>query len=82
VLRFSRFGLAGLIVASSFPLLAVALLIAVLRLPRFALLPRSNTRKGGAGIDLQRSWKADEFRFESAVASYEDLIDSFAWRRG
>lgn len=78
--RCFRLAVAGLLVACSLPLLAVSLLIAGVGTACFALLTRFGVREDAASADLRRLWAADEFRFENAIQSYEDLIDAFAQR--
>jgi hypothetical protein len=65
----------------SLPLVAISLSLAALSVAVFALLPRFVARRGTGGLDFQRQWAEDEFRFEDAVRSYEDLIDAQVGRR-
>jgi len=81
VLRCFRLGVAGFFVALSLPVLAVSFLIAVTCTASYLFLLRFCTRNGGLNPDLRRLWAADEFRFDSAVRSYEDLIDACAQRQ-
>ncbi len=79
--RWIHFGFAGLTIAGSLPFLAISLLIALLCLAILAALPAFVARRGVGGLDFQQQWAEDEFRFEEAIRSYEDLIDANVRRR-
>jgi hypothetical protein len=79
--RWFRFGFAGLTVASSLPLVALSLLIACLGVAVVALLPPFVARRGTGGLEFQKQWAEEEFRFEDSVRSYENLIDTHVRKR-
>lgn len=79
--RSLHFGLAGMAAAFSLPLIAVSFLAACLGVAVAAFLPRFVARRGTGGLDFQRKWSEDEFRFEDSARSYEELIDAHAQRR-
>ncbi len=41
------------------------------------LRERQRTRES----EIEKQWKSNEFAFERAIESYEELIDAHAWRR-
>ncbi len=79
--RWFRFGFAGLTVACSLPLVAISLLIACLGVVVVALLPPFVARRGTGGIEFQKQWAEEEFRFEDSIRSYEDVIDAHVRKR-
>jgi hypothetical protein len=81
VFRCLRFDLAAFTVIRSLPLLTISLLLAALGVGVIALLPLMIARRGSGGLDFQRQWTKEEFRFEDAVQSYENLIDAQLRRR-
>lgn len=79
--RWLRFGFTGLTVACSLPIVAISLLVACLGVAVFALLPPFVARRGVGGLEFQKHWADEEFRFEDSVRSYEDLIDAHVRKR-
>lgn len=72
---------AGVVIVLSLLLFAISLLIAALCAGAVAVV--SPFRRGRRLINAaaRNAWAADEFGFEHAIESYEQLIDAHAWRR-
>jgi hypothetical protein len=81
VFRWHRVVFTGITVTFSVPVFVISFLVACLAVAVFALLPRFLARRGAGGLDFQRQWSENQFRFEDSVRSYEDLIDTHARRR-
>jgi len=81
VFRCIRFGATGLLIAFSLPLLTVSFLVALACAAGYALLKLLKAPGKSVSPDFRQLWAADEFRFESAVQCYEELIDGFAERQ-
>lgn len=79
--RWHRVVFTGITVTFSVPVFVISFLVACLAVAVFALLPRFLARRGAGGLDFQRQWSENQFRFEDSVRSYEDLIDTHARRR-
>lgn len=75
------FVLTGILCALSLPLIALSLLIAGACTATFALGAPFRERQRTRESEIEKKWQANEFAFERAIESYEELIDAHAWRR-
>lgn len=65
----------------SLPFFAVSLLVAAICTVPIAIGSRLLRRKKNRNSDIRKRWQSDEFAFERAIEAYEELIDTYAWRR-
>jgi len=81
VFRWFDLVFAGIIVNLSLPFLVVTSAITCVAVAVIALVPRHVARRGAGGLDFQREWSENQFRFKDSVRSYEDLIDAHTRRK-
>ncbi|MGO9322966.1 MAG: hypothetical protein ACLP07_00265 [Terracidiphilus sp.] len=75
------FALTGILCALSLPLIAVSLLIAAVCTATVALGSPLRERQRTRKSEIEKKWQSNEFAFERAIESYEELIDAHAWRQ-
>lgn len=75
------FALTGILCALSLPLIAVSLLIAGAATLTVALGSPLRERQRIRASEIEKKWQSNEFAFERAIESYEELIDAHAWRQ-
>ena len=76
------FGLAltGILCALSLPFFAISLVVAGMCTAPMAIWAPFRRRKRARNSDIRKTWRSNEFAFERAIESYEELIDAHAWR--
>ena len=75
------FALTGILCALSLPFFVLSLLIAAACTAPIALCASFRRKKRSRSAHALASWHSNEFAFERAIESYEELIDEHACRR-
>ncbi|HVN92675.1 MAG TPA: hypothetical protein VMT38_03215 [Terracidiphilus sp.] len=75
------YALTGLLCALTLPLIAISMLIAGACSATVALGTPLRGRERARDSAPEEKWQENQFAFERAIESYEELIDAHAWRR-
>jgi hypothetical protein len=62
-------------------LIAFSMLIAAVCTATVTLGSPLRKRQRTHKSEIEKQWQSNEFAFERAIESYEELIDAHAWRR-
>jgi hypothetical protein len=75
------FALTGILCALALPLIAVSMASAGIWSAVYALCNPVQRRRRPIDLEIRKSWQSNEFAFERAIDSYEELIDAHARKR-